>query len=202
MFMEIITVFTENPSFFLFSVFFLSLMIGSFLNVVIYRLPIMLKYEWKSDCIHFLSEEYPSENETKKYTQAIQKNTIEKKFNLSTPRSRCPSCNHQITALENIPVISWLFLRAKCSQCHNPISARYPIIELTTALRSTLVAYYFGVQWFTLGVLVLTWALIALSMIDFDCQLLPDNITLPLLWLGLLISLLQLSNISVEIFLV
>jgi len=194
--MSIVHYFTENPSFFLFSVFLLSLMFGSFLNVVIYRLPIMLKREWHSDCIEFLSEE----DKTHQFPE-YSNNELNKKiepFNLSVPRSRCPACGHQINAWENIPVISWCFLRAKCSQCSSPISIRYPIIELSTALLSVLTAYYFGIQWFTLAALVLVWALIALSMIDFDTQLLPDNITLPLLWLGLLMSLLHISNIPLK----
>ena len=187
---------TSNPTFFLFSVFLLSLMVGSFLNVVIYRLPIMLKREWKSDCIGFLSEQLESA-ELKKELDACSQEE-QQTFNLSVPRSRCPSCGHQITALENIPVFSWLVLRGKCSQCQSGISIRYPIIELTSALLSVLVAYYLGVQWFTLAALLLTWALIALTMIDFDTQLLPDNITLPFLWLGLLISLLPVSDISLQ----
>jgi leader peptidase (prepilin peptidase)/N-methyltransferase len=181
----------SNPLLFLSTVFLLSLMVGSFLNVVIYRLPIMLKREWKGDCVDFLKEEYNHESE-------IKADESEETFNLSVPRSRCPSCGHKITALENIPVISWLFLRGKCSECGSRISIRYPIIELTTALLSVLVAYSFGAQWFTLAALFLTWALIALTMIDFDTQLLPDNITLPFLWLGILISLLQLSNVTLE----
>ncbi len=187
--MDIILYFKANSEFFFFSVFLFSLLVGSFLNVVIYRLPIMLKREWKTDCIAFLADEGQQINDTK---------TGEELFNLSVPRSRCPSCGHQITALENIPVISWLFLRGKCSECQSSISIRYPIIEFTTALLSTLVAYYFGMQWFSLAALFLTWALIALTMIDFDTQLLPDNITLPLLWLGLLISLLQISDIPLK----
>ncbi len=194
--MNISLYFTENPSFFLFSVFLLSLMFGSFLNVVIYRLPIMLKQEWHSDCIEFLSEE----DKTLQFPK-YGNNELNKKievFNLSVPRSHCPSCGHQINAWENIPIISWCFLRAKCSQCSTPISMRYPIIELSTALLSVLTAYYFGVQWFTLAALVLVWTLIALSMIDFDTQLLPDNITLPLLWLGLLMSLLHISDVPLK----
>jgi len=203
--MTIVFYLLENQSFFLFSVFLLSLMIGSFLNVVIYRLPIMLKREWKSDCIEFLSDELKPEelkSEEKDYQFSEHSNNeLNKKvepFNLSVPRSRCPSCGHQINAWENIPVISWLFLRAKCSQCSAPISIRYPIIELSTTFLSVLTAYYFGVQWFTLAALLLVWALIALSMIDFDTQLLPDNITLPILWLGLLISLLHISDIPLK----
>ncbi len=202
--MNIFLYFSTNPEFFLFSVFLFSLLVGSFLNVVIYRIPIMLKREWKADCIGFLSDELKLE-ELKEQSHLIpdevvtnRKNEKEETFNLSVPRSRCPSCGHQITVLENIPVISWLVLRGKCSKCHSGISIRYPIIELTTALLSVLVAYYFGVQWFTLAALFLTWALIALTMIDFDTQLLPDNITLPLLWLGLLVSLLQVSHISLQ----
>ena len=198
--MDIFLYFNANSEFFLVSVFLLSLLVGSFLNVVIYRLPVMLKREWKSDCIDFLSEEKKSD-ESKSEEQihpALDKKIEKEIFNLSVPRSRCPSCGHQITALENIPIISWLVLKGKCSECHSGISIRYPIIELTTALLSVLVAFYFGVQWFTLAALLLTWALIALTMIDFDTQLLPDNITLPLLWLGLLISLLKISNIPLE----
>ncbi|MCU7937755.1 MAG: A24 family peptidase [gamma proteobacterium symbiont of Bathyaustriella thionipta] len=194
--MSIVDYLNLNPNFFLVSVFLLSLLVGSFLNVVIYRLPIMLKREWQSDCVTFLSDEFKSEKSSYHFPEAVNNET--EPFNLSIPRSRCPACGHQITALENIPVISWLFLRAKCSQCGSAISIRYPIIELSTALLSVLVAYYFGVQWLTLALLFLTWALIALTMIDFDTQLLPDNITLPFLWLGLLISLLRISEVSLE----
>ena len=229
--MNTLAYFHSNPDFFLFSVFLLSLLVGSFLNVVIYRLPIMLKREWKSDCIDFLSEELKSDepenpslinkefdnkefdnneldnneldnneldNKKLDYKESVAVNKNEQAFNLSVPRSHCPSCGHKITALENIPIISWLFLRGKCSECGSGISIRYPIIELTTALLSALVAYTFGVQWFTLAALFLTWVLIALTMIDFDTQLLPDNITLPVMWLGLLVSLLHISNIPLE----
>ncbi len=187
-----ITYLHSNPGFFLFGVFLFGLIVGSFLNVVIYRLPLMLKREWKCDCIDFLSDEFKSEKY--KLPSCID----EKAFNLSVPRSRCPSCGHKITALENIPIISWLALRAKCSKCQTKISARYPSIELITALLSLLVAYHFGVQWYTLATLLLTWALIALTMIDFDTQLLPDNISLPFLWLGILVSLIHISPIPIE----
>ncbi len=190
--MNIFLYLKDNPEFFLAIAFLFSLLVGSFLNVVIHRIPIMLRHEWKSDCVAFLADEDNSD------THQSEEVNEEEVFNLSVPRSRCPSCGHKITALENIPVISWLFLRGKCSECHSGISIRYPIIELTTAVLSTLVAYYFGVQWFTLAALILTWTLIALTMIDFDTQLLPDNMTLPLLWLGLLISLLQISAIPLE----
>ena len=198
--MDIIFFLNSNPEFFLLSVFLFSLLVGSFLNVVIYRLPIMLKREWKTDCIGFLTDELKSGDKEIEQVPLPPKQTenTEETFNLSVPRSRCPACGHKITALENIPIISWLFLRGKCSACHAAISIRYPLIELVTTLLSTLVAWHFGVQWFTLAALFLTWALIALTMIDFDTQLLPDNITLPLLWLGILLSLIQISNISLS----
>jgi leader peptidase (prepilin peptidase) / N-methyltransferase len=150
------------------------LSVGSFLNVVIYRLPKMLETQWTQDCLEHLGQ--PGE-------------TPAAPFNLNRPASHCPSCQHKIRPWENIPVISWLMLRGRCSNCHNPISPRYPIIEAVTGLLSLTVAMHFGLSWATAGALLLTWALIALSMIDFDVQMLPDNITLPFLWLGLLLSL-------------
>lgn len=152
----------------------LGLSVGSFLNVVIYRLPKMLETQWTQDCHEHLGH-------------AIEQPTPP--FNLNRPASHCPSCKHKIKPWENIPVLSWLLLKGRCSNCHNPISVRYPIIEAVTGLLSVTVALHFGLSWATAGALLLTWALIALSMIDFDMQLLPDNITLPFLWLGLLLSL-------------
>ncbi|MCU7892031.1 MAG: A24 family peptidase [Candidatus Thiodiazotropha sp. (ex Ustalcina ferruginea)] len=150
---------------------------GSFLNVVIHRLPRMMENQWRSDCA-----ELNGANET-----------IEPQpYNLSQPASHCPKCNHKIRAWENIPIISWLLLKGRCSACNTPISLRYPIIEAVTGILSLVVALHFGVTWTTLAALVLTWSLIALSMIDFDVQLLPDNMTLPLLWLGLLLSLMAI----------
>lgn len=165
-----------HPAFFLAAVFLFSLMVGSFLNVVILRLPVMMKQEWREECCEFLE----LTTEEKQQTSA---------FNLIVPRSRCPNCQHLITALENIPVISYLFLKGRCKECGTRISLRYPAIELLTALASVSVAYYFGVTIQTLFAIILTWALIALSFIDIDEQLLPDNITLPFLWLGILLNL-------------
>ncbi len=165
-----------HPAFFLAAVFLFSLMVGSFLNVVILRLPVMMKQEWREECCEFLELTTEEEQQTSA-------------FNLVVPRSRCPNCQHLITALENIPVISYLFLKGRCKECGTRISLRYPAIELLTALASVSVAYYFGVTIQTLFAIILTWALIALSFIDIDEQLLPDNITLPFLWLGILLNL-------------
>ncbi|MCU7879854.1 MAG: A24 family peptidase [Candidatus Thiodiazotropha sp. (ex Lucinoma aequizonata)] len=155
----------------------IGLSVGSFLNVVIHRLPRMMENQWRSDCA-----ELNGVDETKE----------PQPYNLSQPVSHCPKCKHKIRAFENIPIISWLLLKRRCSECNTPISLRYPIIEAVTGILSLVVALQFGVTWTTLAALVLTWALIALSMIDFDVQLLPDNMTLPLLWLGLLLSLMTI----------
>ncbi len=165
----------QNPSLLLFVVTILSLAVGSFLNVVIYRLPVMLEREWKQQCHELLGEEEAEEEE--------------QTFNLMLPASRCRNCEHEITFSENIPIISYLFLKGACSECGTKISPRYPVIELTTAILSTVVAWHFGASLQTGAALLLTWALIALSMIDYDHKLLPDNIVLPFLWLGLLFNL-------------
>jgi leader peptidase (prepilin peptidase) / N-methyltransferase len=149
------------------------LLIGSFLNVVIYRIPKMMQRESDNYVANELGKELP-------YTD---------RFNLMVPRSACPHCGHQITALENIPVISWLFLRGKCSACKAPISARYPAIELLTGLLSAVMVWTFGSGWMGLATLVFLWLLVAMTFIDFDTQLLPDDLTYPLLWLGLLLNL-------------
>ena len=158
-------------------VFILSLLIGSFLNVVIFRLPKIMHNQWHAECREFLADEID---------KTAQKEI--EQITLSTPDSTCPKCNHAIRFYENIPVISWLFLRGKCSQCKERISIRYPLVELSTALLSVVVAQQFGVSWQTLWLLLLTWGLVSLTMIDFDHMLLPDQITLPLLWLGLLLN--------------
>ena len=151
----------------------LGLLVGSFLNVVIHRLPKMMDNDWRSQCAELHGQTAPNSEA----------------FSLSTPRSRCPECGHPITALENIPVISWLVLRGKCSACRAPISPRYPIVEALTCLLTALTAVHFGFGWAAAGGILLIWSLIALTFIDYDTQLLPDSITLPLLWSGLLFNL-------------
>lgn len=168
----------ESPTFFYTSIALISLMVGSFLNVAIYRLPKMMEYAWYHECREFLAEEL-SENKLKKLTP----------MSLSKPDSTCPHCGHLIRFYENIPLLSWLVLKGKCSQCNSKISARYPAIELATMLLSLIVANHFGATIATPLVILLTWGLIVLTMIDFDHMLLPDQITLPLLWLGLLINI-------------
>jgi leader peptidase (prepilin peptidase)/N-methyltransferase len=155
----------------------LGLLIGSFLNVVIYRLPVMMEREWRSQAREVLADTpAPAEDD-------------DAEFNLLRPRSRCQSCGTQIAAWHNIPVISWLLLRGRCAACGTGISPRYPIIELVSGLLSGLVVWHFGDGWLAAAVLLLVWGLIVLTMIDVDHQLLPDNITYPLLWLGLFVSL-------------
>ncbi len=149
----------------------LGLLVGSFLNVVIHRLPKMLEHSWKSDCCELL---------------ALKNNDTPNVYNLIFPSSHCPNCNHKIRSWENIPVISYLFLKGKCSECTNKISARYPIVEAVTGILSGLVIFQFGATPEGGLLLIMLWALIALTMIDIDTQLLPDNITLPLLWLGII----------------
>lgn len=155
-------------------VFLFSLMIGSFLNVVVHRLPKMMETEWHTQCAELRGEVLPAASP---------------RYNLWLPRSACPDCGHTIGALENIPVLSWLWLRGRCSACGARISARYPVVELLVALLSTAAAWKWGVSLQTLGAVMLVWALIALAFIDLDTTLLPDSITLPLLWLGLVFNL-------------
>ncbi|OHU88582.1 MULTISPECIES: prepilin peptidase [Pseudoalteromonas] len=163
--------------FFLLCVGLISLCIGSFLNVVIYRLPVMMNKQWRDECKLILSDESPE-------PKHIQAET----FNLAAPGSHCPNCNTKIKFWQNIPLLSWLLLRGKCAHCKTTISVRYPLVELGTALVSLFVAQHFGATPQCVLFLVLTWALIALIFIDIDHMLLPDQITLPLLWLVLLAS--------------
>ncbi len=160
----------------------IGLMIGSFLNVVIYRLPIMMERTWRQECTEFL--ELKTENE---------KNDT---FNLILPHSCCPKCKTPIRAYQNIPVLSYIFLGGKCANCKASISIRYPAIELLTGITSAVIAWHFGYSPETIFALLLTWALIALSAIDIDCQLLPDSITLPMLWTGLFLSLFSIFTDS------
>ncbi len=161
-----------DPAMFALAAGLIGLVIGSFLNVVIHRLPIMMERDWAAQCAELKGEAAP----------AVEP------LSLARPRSRCPHCGHQITALENIPVISWLVLRGRCKACAAPISLRYPLIEALTALLFGLAAWHFGFTAAGLGALVLIAALLALTAIDFDTQLLPDDITLPLLWVGLALN--------------
>ncbi len=181
LFSQIITAFNQYPSFFYTSVIVFSLLVGSFLNVVIYRLPKMLEQGWRQECRAFIADEL---DKTKQ--KISQQETI---VSLSKPNSTCPHCGHSIRFYENIPLISWLFLRGKCSQCQHKISIRYPLVEATTAIVGFLVAQHFGVSATTFWVLLLSYALICLTLIDYDHMILPDQITFPFLWLGLLINI-------------
>ena len=173
---NIVVVFQSTPWFFYSSVLFFGLCVGSFLNVVAYRLPAMMERDWKIECHQFLELE-PPEFEDKLVA-----------LNLATPASACPHCGHKLRPWENIPVISYLFLRARCSSCGESISIQYPVVELITGIASLYVAFVFGVTIQTLAALFFTWVLIALTLIDLKKQLLPDDITLPLLWSGILLS--------------
>jgi leader peptidase (prepilin peptidase)/N-methyltransferase len=171
--MELFNLLEHNPAFFTGTVFVLGLLVGSFLNVVIHRLPLMMERGWQAQCKDYLGES-PAEQDP---------------LTLAKPASHCPHCGHKIRFYENIPVLSFLWLRGKCSSCRQAISIRYPLIELLTGVMSAVIAWHFGFGWQAGTALLLTWALIALSMIDAEHQLLPDAITLPFLWLGLTLSL-------------
>jgi leader peptidase (prepilin peptidase)/N-methyltransferase len=161
----------DSPALLQGAVVLLGLAVGSFLNVVAARLPAMMQRAWREECSEVAGAPAPAEP-----------------LSLTQPGSRCPRCGHAIRAWENIPVLSYLLLRGRCSACRQPISLRYPLVEATTALLSWVVAWQLGWGWQLPAALLLTWALIALTLIDTDHQLLPDQITLPFLWLGLLLS--------------
>jgi leader peptidase (prepilin peptidase)/N-methyltransferase len=167
---------SESAPIFIAVVFAFTLLIGSFLNVVIHRLPMMMEREWREQAEELQNS--PPEHELP-----------EGRFDLVAPRSRCPSCGHLITALQNIPVISYLVLRGRCANCKTPISVRYPLVELLTAVLAAICAWHFGVGWEALMAIVMTITLVAIAMIDADTQLIPDSIVLPLMWLGLAMSL-------------
>lgn len=170
---EISSLLQQNQTFFICISVLFGLMLGSFLNVAIYRLPKMMERDWQNNCLELQGKELAPDV----------------KFNLVTPRSTCPHCAHKISALENIPVISYLFLKGRCRACNSHISLRYPCIEILTAALLGLASWKFGYSYTTLFASVFILALITLTFIDFDTQLLPDDITLPLLWLGLLFNL-------------
>ena len=185
--MEIVLLAQASPALLVSLTTVLGLLVGSFLSVVVYRVPIMLQRDWRAQCHEFLD----LKNKQPDTNAATAKFNV---FNLQTPDSHCPLCNHKIRAWENIPVISYVFLlRGKCSSCKAKISSRYPTVETATAILSALVAASFGATWLTLAVLVLVWCLIGLTLIDCDHQLLPDDITLPMLWLGLAVNAVDLG---------
>lgn len=172
-FTEISSLLQENNTLFITVSVIFGLMVGSFLNVVIYRLPKMMEQEWHNNCLELQGKEIP----------------VQTQYSIVKPRSACPHCGHQISALENIPIISYLVLKGRCRTCKAPISMRYPLIEALTGVLIGLISWKFGYSSITLLAWIFTFALIALTFIDFDTQLLPDDITLPLLWLGLLFNL-------------
>lgn len=178
--MILLDVFRQNPALYFIGIILLGLIVGSFLNVVIHRLPMMMKHQWRKDCCALLTETGDLPN-----TPNIENQT----FNLITPRSRCSSCGQPITALENIPILSFVLLKGRCASCHTKIAWRYPFVEGLSAVLIVAVAWRFGVTLQAGTAMLFTWALIALSFIDFDHQILPDEITLPFLWGGLLLSM-------------
>jgi len=171
--MSIFELLQSSPALFICVCAIFGLLVGSFLNVVIYRLPIMLERDWHEQCAELRGE----------------KTKAHAKFNLVVPGSACPHCKHAIRAWENIPVASYLWLRGKCSSCRATISPRYPLIEAISGLLCGYAALHFGFAWSALGAMLLIWTLLALTAIDFDTQLLPDDLTLPLLWAGLLFNM-------------
>jgi len=183
--MTLVEALQDNAVLFYGVVAFLGLFVGSFLNVVIYRLPVMMQNEWREAMQEMATAETGSTS-----SNPLAENTANgEPFNLSVPRSRCPQCDNLISWWQNIPVLSYLLLRGKCHKCKAPISVRYPTIELMTMLLSLVVAWQFGPTLMGIVGIVTTWFLIAMSMIDFDHQLLPDSMTLPLMWIGLLAAL-------------
>ena len=194
--MSILDALTQSTVFFYSLVAIVSLLVGSFLNVVIHRLPIMMERSWREGLEEFDQESDHNEgldasqdNEQNAVTATNGIKEAKESFNLAVPRSRCPSCNHEISALQNIPVISYIALAGKCGNCKAPISLRYPIVEFATMLLSLIVAWQFGPTPQALLGIVVTWFLVSMTMIDIDHQLLPDSLTLPLMWIGLLAAL-------------
>lgn len=179
--MSIATVLAASPALFIGTCLVLGLIVGSFLNVVIHRVPIMMERRWREECAEL---QHPDHAATVPATPAARE-----RYNLVVPRSACPACKAPITALQNIPILSYLFLRGRCARCGVHISVRYPIVEALTGILSGAVAWKLGFGWPAAAGLVLTWFLVALAFIDIDTQFLPDSLTLPLLWLGLLFSL-------------
>jgi leader peptidase (prepilin peptidase)/N-methyltransferase len=167
--------FTQTPTVFIAVAFAFALLIGSFLNVIIYRLPLMMQRDWREQCDELSKEPAPD--------------LPEGKFNIVVPRSRCPACGAAIKAWQNIPVLSYLLLGAQCSNCQKSISVRYPLVETLTAILAAICAWHFGFGWEALMAIGLSFALVAISLIDVDHQIIPDSIVIPLMWVGLAMSL-------------
>ena len=190
--MSAIELLASSPAIFVGACLVLGLVVGSFLNVVIYRLPLMLERQWRQQCEDELAAAAAASAAHSTAAPPATVNApraVPERFNLIVPRSACPVCRAPIRALENIPLLSFLILGGKCAHCRAPISPRYPLVEALTGIVSALVAWWFGFGWSALAALVLSWFLLALTFIDIDHQLLPDSLTLPLLWLGLFASL-------------
>jgi leader peptidase (prepilin peptidase) / N-methyltransferase len=178
--MSVIDLLASSPAVFTATWLVLGLIVGSFLNVVIHRLPIMLERQWREQCAEVTGAAAAA---------TLPATVPEERFNLVIPRSSCPACRAPIPALHNIPLLSWALLRGRCARCGASISVRYPLVEALSGILFALVAWRFGFGWPAIAATVLTAFLIALTFIDMDCQLLPDDLTLPLMWLGLLLSL-------------
>ena len=185
---DVVDLYAAYPALFAASVFVIGLVVGSFLNVVIYRLPIMMEREWRAQIADVTHSTAPATSASGPALAPAPAAPPAERFTLATPRSACPACKTPIKAIHNVPVISWLLLRGRCAACKAPISPRYPAVELVTGVLSAWVAWHFGFGAIGACAVVVTWALIALTGIDIDHQLLPDSITLPLLWAGLLAS--------------
>ncbi|MBW4052880.1 MAG: prepilin peptidase [Proteobacteria bacterium] len=180
--MSIAALLASSPALYIGTCLVLGLIVGSFLNVVIHRVPIMMERQWREECAELAHPDLAA---------TIPANAAAKeRYDLVVPRSACPACKTPITALQNVPLLSYLFLRGRCAKCGVHISIRYPLVEALTGILSGAVAWKLGFAWPAAAGLVLTWFLVALAFIDIDTQFLPDSLTLPLLWLGLLLSLL------------
>lgn len=182
--MDMLNILSANPLLLAFAATVLGLIIGSFLNVVIYRLPKMMEADWRQQCKEYLGQECEQDEKPER-------------FDLISPGSRCPHCQQAIPFSRNIPLVSFLLQRGRCANCDAKISWRYPLVELLTAVLTVAVVMKFGVSWQAVAAVLLTWVLITLALIDYDTQLLPDSMTLPMIWLGLLLSLIPLYVDSV-----
>lgn len=173
--MALLELLTTSHTLFVALIVLLGLLVGSFLNVVIYRLPLMMEREWRAQCAELFDQPVPAAGQPA--------------LSLWGPRSQCPQCGHLITAIENIPLLSYVLQRGRCAHCHTAIGIQYPLVETLSGCLAGIVAWKFGFGWPTAAALVFTWTLLAASAIDFRHQLLPDDLVLPLLWLGLLAAL-------------